>query len=108
MIKNLKKLRSKKGISQQTLANILGISQQSINKYENHDVEPDISILMAMAKYFDTTIDYLVGRDNNLYLSQDNISEHEKNLICQYRELNDSEKLCINTLIETYHKIRKS
>ncbi|MGN0501777.1 MAG: helix-turn-helix transcriptional regulator, partial [Ruminococcus sp.] len=35
MVKNLKLLRTKKGLSQQQLADIIGTSQQSINKYEN-------------------------------------------------------------------------
>ena len=107
MIKNLKKLRTEKKISQQHLAGILGISQQSINKYENHNVEPDISILIAMAKYFNTTIDYLVGKDDNYKLSELVLSDHEKNLISHYRDLNDSEKLRVDTLIETYRKGRK-
>lgn len=107
MIKNLKKLRTEKKISQQHLAGILGISQQSINKYENHNVEPDISILIAMAQYFNTTIDYLVGKDDNSELSEYVLSDHEKNLISHYRDLNDSEKLCVNTLIETYKKGKK-
>ncbi len=44
MVKNLKRLRSKAGISQRELAEIVMVSQQSINKYENHNVEPDIEI----------------------------------------------------------------
>ncbi len=47
MIKNLKALRKEYNISQQQLANIIGVSQQSINKYENHNVEPDIETLKA-------------------------------------------------------------
>ncbi|HIU69449.1 MAG TPA: helix-turn-helix transcriptional regulator [Candidatus Scubalenecus merdavium] len=62
MVKNLKKLRKLFGVSQQQLADVLGVSQQSINKYENHNVEPDIETLIAMADYFDTSVDYLVGR----------------------------------------------
>lgn len=104
MIKNLKKLRTEKKISQQHLASILGISQQSINKYENHNVEPDVSILIAIAEYFDTTIDYLVGKNDNPDLLESDFSEHEKKLIAQYRRLNDSEKVCVDTLIETYGK----
>lgn len=61
MIKNLKKLRLEKGISQQKLADILGVSQQAINKYENQNSEPDIDMLIAMADYFGTTVDYLIG-----------------------------------------------
>lgn len=103
MIKNLKRLRTEKKISQQHLAGILGISQQSINKYENHNVEPDISILIAIAEYFNTTIDYLVGRNDNQNLLEINLSEHEKKLITKYRKLNGSEKVCVDTLIETYY-----
>ena len=51
MIKNLKKLRNQYGISQQHLANAVGVSQQSINKYENHKSEPDIETLKAIAVF---------------------------------------------------------
>ena len=61
MVKNLKHLRNQKGISQQKLANEIGISQQSINKYENHNIEPDIDTLIALAEYFETTVDDLLG-----------------------------------------------
>ncbi len=64
MVKNLKKLRAEYGISQQQLADVIGVSRQSINKYENHNVEPDIETLGAMADYFNVSIDYLVGHDN--------------------------------------------
>lgn len=65
MIKNLKKLRNQYGISQQQLANAVGVSQQSINKYENHKSEPDIETLKAIAVFFNTSIDYLVGFDES-------------------------------------------
>lgn len=65
MIKNLKALRKEYNISQQQLANIVGVSQQSINKYENHNVEPDIETLKAIATFFNTTIDFLVGFDES-------------------------------------------
>lgn len=65
MIKNLKALRKEYNISQQQLANIIGVSQQSINKYENHTVEPDIETLKAIATFFNTTIDFLVGFDES-------------------------------------------
>ena len=63
--KNLKALRKEYNISQQQLANIIGVSQQSINKYENHNVEPDIETLKAIATFFNTTIDFLVGFDES-------------------------------------------
>ena len=61
MVENLRKLRTSRGISQQQLADVIGTSQQSINKYENHSVEPDIRTLTKIADYLGTTIDSLVG-----------------------------------------------
>lgn len=61
MLQNLKKLRIQKQMTQKALADVVGTSQQSINKYENHNVEPDIAMLKKLAAHFDTTIDYIVG-----------------------------------------------
>ena len=107
MVKNLKLLRTKKGISQQYLAGILGISQQSVNKYENHNVEPDIRTLIAMSEFFGVSVDYLVGRVDNLELSEGFFTEAEKELVLKYRSLSDSEKVCVDTLINTYSDMKK-
>ena len=103
MVKNLKAIRHARGISQQTLANAMGITQQSINKYENHKIEPDIDTLIALADYFDVTVDYLIGRtdENNQQLRDSN------SLLSKYSRLNKSEKICIDTLIDTYINLKK-
>ena len=64
MLTNLKKLRLQKGVSQKQLADVIGVSQQAVNKYENHSTEPEISVLIAIASYFNTSIDNLVGYDD--------------------------------------------
>ena len=107
MIKNLKLLRTKKGISQQYLANILGISQQSVNKYENHNVEPDIATLIAMSEFFGVSVDFLIGKSDNPKLSESSFSQAEKELVLKYRTLSDSEKVCVDTLISTYSNMKK-
>ena len=61
MIKNLRMLRESHGISQQKLADAIGISQQSVNKYENHQTQPDIVTLIQMADFFHTSVDFLIG-----------------------------------------------
>ena len=61
-MQNLKQLREEKGVSQQKLADAIGSNQQSIHRYEKGDYEPDIRTLSLMADFFDTSIDYLVGR----------------------------------------------
>lgn len=61
MLKRLKKMRKEKDISQNKLAEAIGATQQSINKYENHNIEPDIAMLKRMADFFDTSVDYIIG-----------------------------------------------
>ena len=107
MIQNLKLLRAERGISQQQLANVIGVSQQSINKYENHDVEPDISTLIAIADYFDTSVDYLIGRFDKQELLKSELTIKESTLLKGYRKLDGKEKICVDTLIDTYNNIRK-
>jgi 2-polyprenyl-3-methyl-5-hydroxy-6-metoxy-1,4-benzoquinol methylase/DNA-binding XRE family transcriptional regulator len=54
-------LRKKKGITQQELAEVLGVSFQTISKWENGVTMPDISILPELVAYFDVTTDELLG-----------------------------------------------
>lgn len=106
MVANLRKLRTSKGISQQQLADDLEISQQSINKYENHKIEPDIFMLMRMADYFETSIDYLVGYteiDHKIEEVQPyDLSADEAAMIEQYRTLSQRERESIRLVMENY------
>ena len=45
----------------QELAELFGSTQSAISNYESGTREPDISLLMRFAEYFDVTVDYLVG-----------------------------------------------
>ena len=106
---NLKILRSERGLSQQRLADAINISQQSVNKYENNNVQPDIETLKKLADYFDTSIDYIVGHTEVRrkiesteahYLNAD-----EAKLVSRYRILDVDERECLHMLIDTF--IRK-
>lgn len=102
MLKNLKYLRSASGISQKTLADNIGLSQQSINKYENHNIEPDIATLVRIADYFHTSVDYLVGHTSNLSplpLENDQMSPEESIILQKYRALPDKRKKIIQQLL---------
>lgn len=57
----LKDLRIERGISQDELANVLGCSQSTINNYEKGKHEPDIDMLISMARFFKVSVDYLIG-----------------------------------------------
>ena len=51
-MENLKVLRKQHNLSQQKLADILHISQQSVYKYENDITSPDLETLIKMADFF--------------------------------------------------------
>ena len=59
---NLSLLRKEKNMEQKALAKVLGVSEQTISRWENNVVEPDIKSLIKIANYFDVTTDYLLGR----------------------------------------------
>ena len=61
--KRFKSLREKEGLTQQELANELGIIQTKVSKYELGRIEPNIEMLIKIADFFDVTLDYLVGRE---------------------------------------------
>lgn len=58
-------LRKEKKLFQEDLANILNLAQTTISSWEKGRTTPDNDMLMALANYFDVSIDYLLGRSDN-------------------------------------------
>ncbi|MDE6107633.1 MAG: helix-turn-helix domain-containing protein, partial [Oscillospiraceae bacterium] len=55
--------RKKQGLSQEELANIIGVSRQAVQKWESGAARPDLDNLMALAQYFGVSLDELVGNE---------------------------------------------
>ena len=60
---NLKKFRSKRELTQEQLAAVLGVSAQAVSRWENGTTYPDITLLPTIASYFEITIDELMGME---------------------------------------------
>ena len=56
----IRELRKIKGISQDELAEKLGVSRQAISKWENEQSIPDIDKVISLSDYFDVSTDYLL------------------------------------------------
>lgn len=60
----LYELRKKAGLSQEELANLVGVSRQAVQKWEAGTSRPDVDNLTALAGYFNVTLDWLItGRE---------------------------------------------
>ena len=57
-----KELRSSRKLSQQELADKLGISKSSVNMYERGEREPGLEMLETIADFFNVDMDYLLGK----------------------------------------------
>lgn len=60
----LKELRVKSNLLQSDLATACNISVRTIIRYENNERLPDIETAIALADYFNVSLDYLVGRSD--------------------------------------------
>ena len=74
----ISELRKQKGITQERLAEIIGVSSQSVSKWENGVTMPDIMLLPIIADTFEVTIDYLFGKEQHATqnINADNALDH--------------------------------
>ena len=56
----IQSLRKAKGITQEQLADAVGVSRQAVSKWESEQSVPDLERVVAMAEYFDVTTDYIL------------------------------------------------
>ena len=57
----VKELRVARGMSQEVLGQILGITQQTISKIENGKYDIPTDLLIGLASFFNVTTDYILG-----------------------------------------------
>lgn len=60
----IKELREEKELTQTELAKAVNITQRNISFYETGTNQPDIKTIIALAKFFNVTTDYLLGVSN--------------------------------------------
>ena len=90
----LKSLRKESGLTQKKKKKNLNLGQTTIAAYENGTHDPQIFSLIAYANFFECSVDYLLGRDddveNAVSTSIKYITDKEKYLLDLYRSLTSS------------------
>lgn len=64
---NIKTLRKQVGLTQTELAEKLGVTEQTVSKWENDKCYPDVSLLPLLANVFNCSVDAVLGIDNDTY-----------------------------------------
>ena len=59
----MRELRATKGMSQRELANALGVSRQTINSIENERYMPSLTLAIAIARFFQSTVEVIFSAD---------------------------------------------
>lgn len=79
-------LRKQRGMSQEQLAEALGVSRQAVSKWESEQSVPDIDKIIAICDFFGVTTDYIL-RDAELTQSQPEVTE-----VYTYNNIRETEK----------------
>lgn len=67
---NLTRLRREKKVTQEELADFIGVTKASVSKWETRQSLPDILILPQLASFFNVTVDELMGYSPQLSKEQ--------------------------------------
>lgn len=62
----IKQLREKKGMSQEELGDIVGVSDKTVSSWEINRTEPKMGIVQQLADYFDVSTDFLIKGEENI------------------------------------------
>lgn len=95
----IKELRKEKGVSQQMIAEYVGVSQKAIDYWEREINEPKASYIVRLADFFDCSADYLLGREDDFGVIHENCDDifNEEYEIAKLIKMMDRETK-INTL----------
>ncbi len=96
----IKKFRSEKGLSQQKLADKLGVHRKTIVFYEQNKTQPPADIIQKMAVIFEISHDYLLSIESG---DSSGITVKDKSLIPTFQEidnLSEKGKDVVKTVVE--------
>lgn len=100
-------LRTERKLTQRDLASLLNVSNGAVGMWEIGQRQPDLNMLIVIAKFFNVSTDYLLGIDhsekkNNLILQTDSIqlSPNQKSLLRAFDQCNEE---CQQYLIAKAH-----
>lgn len=95
------KIRKANGLSQEELAEQLGISRQSISKWESGQATPELDKIIKLAEIFDISIDYLLqpNETDELKLKTSILEKQQREILQQQRKTQNRQFLIVSSFI---------
>ena len=92
----LRALREEKQMKQLEIAQVLGVQQQAVSKYERGELRLSIEQVILLSRYFGVTSDYFLGISSQ---RNTQISDADARLVQAYREADDDHRLIVDTAL---------
>lgn len=87
----IRKIRKAKKLSQVELAELLGVTKQSVSNWENDNIQPSVEMLIKIAEALCVSTDFLLGRDTGRYIDVSGLPEeavqHVQSLVTYMKDM---------------------
>ena len=108
----IRELREQQGLRQDTLANFVGSSQQTISRIENGKCVPPVDLIVNIAEYFKVTVDYILclsdtKRNIEVQLKINREIDEFYELVSAYKDLNNENRETITILLKRLREVQK-
>jgi transcriptional regulator with XRE-family HTH domain len=100
--KNIKRIREEKGLTQQSIADLIAMHRSNYSRVETGDRDLSIDAISKIAKYFNMTIDQLVNFEGDI---PQEVTIEDKTLVEQVKliqELEPDEKNMVFKMVDTF------
>ncbi len=125
---NIKKARNDRHLSQRALADIIGVSQQTVGSWEVGRTSPDNEMLKKLASFFNVSVDYLLGRtdepqgtgfqkgllgdttqDSHIVMTSNTLGDSDTDDIQRrYSQLDEAGKAAVKNLMSIFENAKKT
>ncbi|MBQ7327335.1 MAG: helix-turn-helix transcriptional regulator [Clostridia bacterium] len=92
-MKNLKKLRLERNLTQEDVSKIINKSAVAYGYYESGRSEPPIDLLLKLADFFGCSVDYLIGHQTKELLHLDSFTPMQQSLVKMVKQLSPDQTL---------------
>lgn len=96
-MENLRILREKRKKNQLNVAMHVGVTQETISNYESGRAYPSVPVLIKLAKYLNTSVDYLLELADDptpiRFMNGEKLTEEEQDILNRYNYLATEDKL---------------